>query len=223
MLLTTPPSFENYSGTWTISPGQRLYEFISNIAVHADTIILAGEAIIVGKNKGTDSSRISILCKQFGMHLLLPNNGALKWAMAAKRSAPDFVIGFEPLAAANSKPFNGREWQSDGVLGALTVPFIAAFVLLYERHSDWIRTKWPQGPATYPDIIRFSWMIRNTLAHRGICNLRASGPTCNWHHLNFSPADAGKDIYPKVIGPAEIIILAIEMGFELDNLRCPNP
>lgn len=211
---------QSYSGVRTITYNDRLYEFVRDISVFADAFIIASEAIVRGKAKGSPSGRVEILCHQFGVNVILPTNGALRWAMAPKRPKGEFDISFSPIGFAQNRA--ATQWTSDGVMGAFNYPFIGGFILFYEHHSPWIRKMWPKGPATYPGIFKFGWMMRNALVHKGICTLRSGFPnSCTWHHLSFSAADAGKVIFPTVVGGGEIIVLAIEMSAELDRLECP--
>lgn len=216
--------FKDYSGVWTFMPGERLHDFMRDIAVSFDALAIAMEAVSMGKEKGTDSPPIDIQSKQFGGTIFLPTNGVLKWAIAPSRQAARFDIKFGPRK--NLKKSN--EWDTydtDGLMGVTKSLYFGVFVMFYERHSDWIEAKWSSDPKKYPEVIRFGWMVRNTAAHNnGILKIHDPSVVCRWHHLSFSSVDSGKELFPKVIGAAEIIILMIEMGIELDIAGCPlNP
>jgi hypothetical protein len=213
--------FKNYIGPWTIDPGERLYDLVRDIIISTDALNIAAEAILLGKAKGTDAAPFEILSGQFRVRILLPN-GLLKWAIAPERPHYGIVIRFDRYKVRRSNR-EWRSWDTDGPQGATENLFIGAFLLFYARHSDWISSKWPLGASTYPDVIRFGWMMRNSLAHHnGRCRLGDPTIRCSWHHLSFSAADSGCLIWPRIIGVGEILLLMIEMGVELDALQCPT-
>lgn len=95
------------------------------------------------------------------------------------------------------------------------------FTTFYENHVEWLcqnvgdRSAWP----TNWDFAR---VVRNVMSHNGTVNIDShTAPTVSWYGYTLGHADRGKRIIGTDLTFADLIILLIEMGDDLDRLGCP--
>jgi hypothetical protein len=100
----------------------------------------------------------------------------------------------------------------------------AEFALLIDSNMDWLSLNVCSDRSKWPSILCFARVIRNAIVHGGSLNItNPKALPVNWKHLEYGPADHGKPILGKELGMADLMLLAIEVGEELDRLGAPKP
>lgn len=92
----------------------------------------------------------------------------------------------------------------------------AMFLRSYESVKSMIERKYGRSTQGWPDVLKFSWVIRNAFAHDGrIAIYSRNLPKVSWGPLSYSFEDNGKKILFDEMGPGDILKLMEEMDFKL--------
>ncbi len=213
------------SGIRVLNEGKdRLFAPLHKLVLIADGLGIAIMAVQSGGHfEFTGVPCTTALCGSFPVAvkfpLLMPTI-----AMAEGRPMTEIAFSFEPKTpqiVPPGKKANIVQDYGNSVLHALT----PIYVDFFEKHRRWLKAKYPGSNANvdWPPLFNFARMIRNFISHHAghVHFPSQNSPGVTWHHLNYSPADDGKQVLGADIHIGDLIVLFVEIGDELDRLGCP--
>lgn len=122
---------------------------------------------------------------------------------------------FSPASSKPSSIPNGIELQSNAISNMLVQLVGTTFLKFYERNVGSPKSRYPQGPKTWPLHWRFAWLLRNAIAHGDRWAINdTSFPATSWNRVSISPADSGKpwfDITDYIAG-GDVLLLMEELN-----------
>ena len=100
----------------------------------------------------------------------------------------------------------------------------SAFLRYYEWKLSGARLSLPQNPREWPEVWRFSWLIRNAIAHGDRFAIDDPNfPETNWREFAVAPADSGRkwfDLDAVLLGGGDVLELLEELeAFDLSEAR----
>ncbi len=96
------------------------------------------------------------------------------------------------------------------------------FSSFYAAQDDWLKNRF-KDIQKFPQTIGFARLVRNALAHGGALNIdNAKQPPISWRGLTYSYAQNNRRIFDGDIGLADLVILLVDFGRELDAEHAPH-
>lgn len=100
---------------------------------------------------------------------------------------------------------------------------LALFALLFDRWHDWLKDNKMTDYGAWPPVAAFCRMVRNAAVHGGTLNMSANSPhKAAWRGLHYDASSRGRTVWGNDLGPADLIVLMIELTDEMEELRVKN-
>jgi hypothetical protein len=210
------------SGKRSFQQHSRLYEPLLTVMLAVDAVGIATECMTRGRLDRTPGN-ISIQAHQFDLWIrfaaLLPTEAMVR------NLVPDgfqFVFTKAEAQRAGSHPVP----VMSGYKGATMAITQSLFVSFFEQHRDWIDDTFGCDTTYWPPLFNFARAIRDFIVHHNgrVHFENPSAPPVHWHHLEYAPADDGKQaVGSDYISTGDMIVLLVELGDTFDQAGCPLP
>lgn len=196
----------------------RLYLPLATVLLVNSCVAVAAEAIALGRFAPFEPAHTldaeSVL---FPVNVRLPLFGHIHSAVTGQ-PLDEIEIAVEPRPQ-QSHVFRHQTRGFKAILLQVVTP---VFVNFFEAWRPWIDSALGNDPQSWPTVLSFARVIRNSISHRGTIHFRnPSSPRVQWHHISYGPSDQGRLIVGGDFSLADFLILMIETSEELDRLGCP--
>ena len=96
------------------------------------------------------------------------------------------------------------------------------FLMFFEPYNDWLDDTYGRGSApTWPPVLNFARVLRNSIAHNGIHFRNPEAPPVSWRTLSYGPANEGKKIIGRDMSLGDVLGLMFEADEALRALNAP--
>ncbi len=151
------------------------------------------------------------LSTQFAKSAILPMDGVLDLALKDKVPLTTW-IDFHELAGFTIE-------YENAFLRLDNLAISVVFVNFYDKYNDWLHDNVSGKPRDWPDVLQFTRLVRNAMAHDGCILIRGERAVgAKWHHLAYEKADNGTRLIGTSLHAGDLLILLVEASQELDRL-----
>lgn len=184
-----------------------LCDVLHDICICMESIGGYATLLVDGEVEFRAGDYLTVESRRAHWQVRLPIYGTVAAALSALR-ADKIELVIE--ATDKPKPFKAT---TGGLKQAVDSIFQANFLHFYIKGEAVLveGTDWSWGPSW-----RFAWAIRNALAHNGCIHFsNARKPAVEWDGLKFDHSNNGHPVLERDIGPADLVLLMIDMAKEL--------
>lgn len=211
-----------YEGQYTFYPNNRIFEALLKIMHVMDALNVAVYFTNASDPvpKGDMPPTLVISSESFDVDVVLPVKTPMEYL------AKNELCRFHQITIVH-KSWEFRFGPEKPRLHApliMTGLITPIFVDFFEQHRPFLEDRFGGDVQKWPPIARFAWAIRNFIVHhQGKVNFtNPNHPGVSWHHLSYSPSDAGAQAvgFGGDIGLGDIVLLLMEFTGELDGWGC---
>jgi hypothetical protein len=212
----------NKRGPITFRRGvDRLFEQVDQFTIHNTMFFIGALWASKALGRGIDHDDVATIDSfAFALSVDIPLGGVAEAAFQERQADERTIVvqaGRKGPTMPDHLPF------SRGLNSVLWFPSTSIFVEFFERVKPWMQQNYP-SQKLWPPTIYFARLIRNAVSHGGRLHITHDpGRDAEWHHLKFGRSDDGKQaIGPGgFLSPADMLLLMIDTGDELDRIGCP--